>query len=174
MDSVVFGFPLWCDVLVCWNLISAWAGPTWLYRSTTCTSATWATVTLLTVTCTKINYWQLRKSVVLVCVVVYYNYSLTVLWNLTYSQTLSWMRSHITFSLPRSAIQCIRGSHSHIGSVGGVPSSLPFAKSELLHLLTKKMFICPFKMVHCSSWPVALQEYCHTSYTITGARPLAL
>ena len=35
-------------------------------------------------------------------------------WDQTYSQTLSWLRSRITFSLLYSAIQCIRGSHSHI------------------------------------------------------------
>ena len=36
-------------------------------------------------------------------------------WDHPYSKTLSWLRSRITFSLLRSAIQCIRGARSSVG-----------------------------------------------------------
>ena len=40
---------------------------------------------------------------------------LAMKWNQSYSTTISWLRCRLTFSLLRSAIQCIRGSHSSQG-----------------------------------------------------------
>ena len=36
-------------------------------------------------------------------------------WDQSYSQTMSWLRCRLTFSLLRSAIQCIRGARSSCG-----------------------------------------------------------
>ena len=40
---------------------------------------------------------------------------LAMKWNQSYSTTISWLRCRLTFSLLRSAIQCIRGSRSSQG-----------------------------------------------------------
>ena len=40
---------------------------------------------------------------------------LAMKWNQSYSTTISWLRCRLTFSLLRSAIQCIRGSCSSQG-----------------------------------------------------------
>ncbi len=51
----------------------------------------------------------------------------------SYSRTLSWLRSRITFSLLRSAIQCIRGSRSSRGQPARSQNhpSVDLANSEL-------------------------------------------
>ena len=40
---------------------------------------------------------------------------LAVKWDQPYSSTMSWLRCRITFSLLRSAIQCLRGARSRVG-----------------------------------------------------------
>ena len=56
---------------------------------------------------------------------------LAMKWNQHYSSTLFWLRTRLTFSLLRSAIQCIRGSRSHSGHAAKAPASLELACSEL-------------------------------------------
>ena len=51
-------------------------------------------------------------------------------WDQSYSSTLSWLRTRLTFSLLRSAIQCIRGTRSHSGRAFKAPSSLDLVVSE--------------------------------------------
>ena len=48
--------------------------------------------------------------------------SLATKWEQPYSKTMSWLRNRITFSLLRSAIQCIRGSRSRCGHAGRIPN----------------------------------------------------
>ena len=52
-------------------------------------------------------------------------------WDQSYSSTLSWLRCCLTFSLLRSAIQCIRGACSSRGHVVRTPPSIDLATSEL-------------------------------------------
>ena len=40
---------------------------------------------------------------------------LAIKWDHSYSSTMSWLRCRLTFSLLRSAIQCIRGARSSCG-----------------------------------------------------------
>ena len=51
-------------------------------------------------------------------------------WDQPYSSTLSWLHTRLTFSLLRSAIQCIRGTRSHSGRAFKAPSSLDLVVSE--------------------------------------------
>ena len=58
--------------------------------------------------------------------------SLALKWDQPYSSTMSWLRSRITFSLLRSAIQCIRGSRSSCGHSARLPNPpMDLAVSEL-------------------------------------------
>ena len=52
-------------------------------------------------------------------------------WEQSYSHTLSWLRTRITFSLLRSAIQCIRGARSSCGHAIRIPQAIDLAVSEL-------------------------------------------
>ena len=52
-------------------------------------------------------------------------------WEQSYSHTLSWLRTRITFSLLRSAIQCIRGARSSCGHAIRIPQAIDLAISEL-------------------------------------------
>ena len=49
-------------------------------------------------------------------------------WEQSYSKTMAWLRCRLTFSLLRSAIQCIRGAQS---SCGHVPISSPHLPVDL-------------------------------------------
>ena len=56
-------------------------------------------------------------------------------WDQPYSMTLAWLRSRITFSLLRSAIQCIRGACSSVGHAARSPTPpLDLVNSELCHI----------------------------------------
>ena len=48
-----------------------------------------------------------------------------------YSSTMSWLRCRLTFSLLRSAIQCIRGARSHCGHATKFPPAIDLAVSEV-------------------------------------------
>ena len=53
-------------------------------------------------------------------------------WDQPYSSTMSWLRCRLTFSLLRSAIQCLRGSRSSIGHpIRSVIPPMDLAQSEL-------------------------------------------
>ena len=52
-------------------------------------------------------------------------------WKQPYSSTLAWLRCRLTFSLLRSAIQCIRGARSSRGHASKPPPSIDLATSEL-------------------------------------------
>ena len=56
---------------------------------------------------------------------------LTMKWDCPYSSTMSWLRCRLTFSLLRSAIQCIRGARSHCGHATKSPPAIDLAISEL-------------------------------------------
>ncbi len=55
---------------------------------------------------------------------------LALKWDQSYNSTISWLRSRITFSLIRSAIQCLRGARSSLGHPE-VPQAIDLALSEL-------------------------------------------
>ena len=52
-------------------------------------------------------------------------------WDQSYSTTLHWLRCRITFSLLRSAIQCIRGTRSSYGHAIKSPPAIELVISEL-------------------------------------------
>jgi hypothetical protein len=52
-------------------------------------------------------------------------------WDHPYSSTLSWLRCRLSFSLLRSAIQCIRGARSSRGHATKSPPPIDLAISEL-------------------------------------------
>ena len=56
---------------------------------------------------------------------------LTMKWDYPYSTTMSWLRCRLTFSLLRSAIQCIRGARSSCGHATKSPPPIDLAISEL-------------------------------------------
>ena len=56
---------------------------------------------------------------------------LAMKWDQSYSSTLSWLRCRLTFSLLRSAIQCIRGARSSCGHAAKSPPPIDLAISEL-------------------------------------------
>ena len=62
-------------------------------------------------------------------------------WNQPYSSTMAWIRCRLTFSLLRSAIQCIRGARSG----GGTPAenSTPWTLSRLRHNLPRLTLSSP-------------------------------
>ncbi len=49
-------------------------------------------------------------------------------WDQSYSSTMSWLRCRLTFSLLRSAIQCIRGTRS---SIGHAPKATTYGPGQL-------------------------------------------
>ena len=57
---------------------------------------------------------------------------LAMKWDQPYSSTMSWLCCHLTFSLLRSAIQCIRGACSSCGYAIKAPPLIDLAISELL------------------------------------------
>ncbi len=52
-------------------------------------------------------------------------------WEQSYSTTLAWLRCRLTFSLLRSAIQCIRGARSSIGHASKTPPSIDLVTAEI-------------------------------------------
>ena len=56
---------------------------------------------------------------------------LTMKWDYPYSSTMSWLRCRLTFSLLRSAIQCIWGARSSCGHAIKSPPPIDLAISEL-------------------------------------------
>ena len=52
-------------------------------------------------------------------------------WDQPYNKTLFWLRSRITFSLLRSAIQCIRGARSSVRHAARPPPPMDLVSSEL-------------------------------------------
>ena len=56
---------------------------------------------------------------------------LALKWDYTYSSTMSWLCCRLTFSLLRSAIQCIRGAQSSCGHATKSPPPIDLAISEL-------------------------------------------
>ena len=56
---------------------------------------------------------------------------LAMKWDHPYPSTMSWLRCRLTFSLLRSAIQCIRGARSSCGHATKSPPSIDLAISEL-------------------------------------------
>ena len=59
---------------------------------------------------------------------------LAMKWDQSYSSTLSWLRCRLTFSLLRSAIQCIRGARSSCGRAAKSPPPIDLAISELQYI----------------------------------------
>ena len=55
---------------------------------------------------------------------------LAMKWDQPYSSTMSWLRCRLTFSLLRSAIQCIRGACSSRGHASKLPPPVDLAISE--------------------------------------------
>ncbi len=53
-------------------------------------------------------------------------------WDHTYSSTMSWLRCRLTFSLLRSAIQCIRGARSSCGHACKSVPPIDLVSSETL------------------------------------------
>lgn len=53
-------------------------------------------------------------------------------WEQSYSSTVAWLRCRITYSLLRSAIQCIRGSRSRCGHASKLPPSIELVTTESL------------------------------------------
>lgn len=51
-------------------------------------------------------------------------------WDHPYSSTMAWLRCRITFSMLRSAIQCIRGARSSIGHAAKVAPHVDLVMSE--------------------------------------------
>ena len=56
---------------------------------------------------------------------------LALKWDYPYSSTMSWLRCRLTFSLLRSAIQCIRGARSSCGHATKSPPPIDLVISEL-------------------------------------------
>ena len=56
---------------------------------------------------------------------------LAMKWDQSYSCTMFWLRCRLTFSLLRSAIQCIRGARSSNGHAAKLPPPIDLAISEL-------------------------------------------
>ena len=89
---------------------------------------------------------------------------LAMKWNQNYSSTLFWLHTRLTFSLLRSAIQCIRGSRSHSGHAAKAPASLELACSELkcsfwLFLLTLLIYLfLLWPPLHCSELFICVVE----------------
>ena len=52
-------------------------------------------------------------------------------WEQPYSSTMAWLRCRLTFSLLRSAIQCIRGARSSVGHAFKSPPSIELVTTEL-------------------------------------------
>ena len=50
-------------------------------------------------------------------------------WNSPYSLTMGWLRCSLSFSLLRSSLMCLRGSHSSSGSPG-VPAAVDLVVAE--------------------------------------------
>lgn len=59
---------------------------------------------------------------------------LAMKWDHSYSSTMSWLRCRLTFSLLRSAIQCIRGARSRCGHATKSPPPIDLAISELQYI----------------------------------------
>ena len=51
-------------------------------------------------------------------------------WDFPYSSTLCWLRCRLTFSLPRSAIQAIRGARSSQGHAARSPTTIDLVNAE--------------------------------------------
>jgi hypothetical protein len=52
-------------------------------------------------------------------------------WDQPYAPTMSWLRCRLTFSLLRSAIQCIRGARSSCGQATKLTPLVDLVNSEL-------------------------------------------
>ena len=59
---------------------------------------------------------------------------LVVKWDYPYSSTMSWLHCRLTFSLLRSAIQCIRCARSSCGHATRSPPSIDLAISKSQHI----------------------------------------
>ena len=57
-------------------------------------------------------------------------------WDHSYSSTMSWLRCCLTFSLLRSAIQCIRGARSSFNWPGHLRSSLQLKLTVIIICMT--------------------------------------
>ena len=44
-------------------------------------------------------------------------------WNTNYSQVLGWIRTHLSFSILRATVLCLRGSHTKWRSINVVDGS---------------------------------------------------
>ena len=77
---------------------------------------------------------------------------LAMKWDQSYSSTLSWLRCRLTFSLLRSAIQCVRGARSSCGHAAKSPPRSHwlghFWTSIHLSCLSQSHYICIFIYLH--------------------------
>ena len=77
---------------------------------------------------------------------------LSAKWGHSYSSTMAWIRCHLSFSLLRSSIMCIRGARSTIGhAFNHSPVDLITKVAQVSHLFFSLLSDCltaPFRL-HC-------------------------
>ena len=88
---------------------------------------------------------------------------LAMKWDQSYSSMMFWLHCHLTFSLLRSAIQCIRGARSSNGHAAKSPPPIKLAISELRCIWTI-LLLDPW-LIWCS------QHSFFPLYTISSLTP---
>ena len=86
---------------------------------------------------------------------------LTIKRDQSYSPAMSWLRCRLTFSLLRSAIQCIRGARSSCGHATRSPLSIKFPNSISLinHSLHAFIYMSSV-LLHHKNYTRALINFC--------------
>ena len=106
--------------------------------------------------------WILHPHVITVHVIVrvyvrtcsIYNYSYK--WDQTYSCTITLLRFLLSFSLLRSAIQCIRGARSSKGQPVGNPIPSSCGRLSGVSLTYTKSVLFPYPLSSCSPLFISL------------------